>query len=295
MSSTQSAEGLVWLITGTSAGFGRELALCALGRGDKVIATSRARSFSKLHDLKEKGAAILKLDVTDTLENLKVVAQKAVGIWGRVDVLVNNAGYIQVGTLEELTPEETFAQMNTNVFGPLNVARAFLPYMRERKAGTVLWMGSIAAWQANPYSGLYSVSKWGMRAAAESLHLEISPLGLRSVCADFGYFRTTFLANNQRSESVSRIADYQSLAEKKEAELVWYNGKQPGDPKKAMRVLVEWMHGDGQFASIKPDELPTSLALGSDAFDFIEKELKVDVENLKKWESVTKSCDIVEA
>jgi len=288
MSSTE----LVWLITGTSTGFGRALALLALERGDKVIATSRARSFSKLADLKERGAVVMELDVTDSLETLKDVAHRAVQVYGRVDVVVNNAGYAQVGMLEELTPEETFAQMNTNVFGPLNVARAFLPHLRERKSGTILWMGSLVGWQANVYYGLYSVSKFAMRAAAESLQLEIAPLGLRSICIDFGSFRTTFLAKDQRSDAISRIGDYKALAEAREAGLLAFHGNQPGDPDKAMKVVVDLLHGEGQFKNTKTGDLPTSLALGSDAYDVIQHELDVDVQNLKKWEAVTKSCDI---
>ncbi|KAG8895573.1 hypothetical protein FRB99_000457, partial [Tulasnella sp. 403] len=133
-----STNQLVWLITGTSSGVGRDLTLEALKRGDKVIAT--ARNTSKIDPaLRANGAELLQLDVTDSLDNLKIVAGRAIGIYGRVDVVVNNAGYVLVGAIEENTPEETFAQFNTNVFGALNVTRAFLPHMRKRKSGTIFF------------------------------------------------------------------------------------------------------------------------------------------------------------
>ncbi|KAK7459579.1 hypothetical protein VKT23_009561 [Stygiomarasmius scandens] len=138
---------LVWLITGTSTGIGRDLTLLALKRGDKVIATARGRSLSKLEELKAQGADTLELDVGWPLERLQQLAKDAVAIHGRVDVLVNNAGYFLVGALEENSAEETLQQFNTNVFGALNVTRAFLPHMRERKYGTIVWAGSIVGWQ----------------------------------------------------------------------------------------------------------------------------------------------------
>lgn len=151
-----------------SSGFGKELSLALLARGDKVISTARARSLPKLTELKEKGAETLELDVTAPLSELHVVAAKAVAIYGHIDVVVNNAGYILSGVLEENTcvtdpaslpiyralyptftsPEQTYEQFNTNVFGCLNVARAFLPYMRPRKTGTIVWIGSIGGYRS---------------------------------------------------------------------------------------------------------------------------------------------------
>ncbi|PSR83147.1 hypothetical protein PHLCEN_2v5796 [Hermanssonia centrifuga] len=132
-----SSQQLVWLITGTSSGLGRCLTLAALKRGDKVIATGRSQSFSKLEDLKAQGADILELDVTSPPETINEVAKKAIHIYGRIDVLVNNAGYGEIGPLEEKT---------THIFGPLNINQAFLPHMRERRTGTIVWVGSICGW-----------------------------------------------------------------------------------------------------------------------------------------------------
>ncbi|KZT18860.1 NAD(P)-binding protein [Neolentinus lepideus HHB14362 ss-1] len=278
----------VWLITGTSSGIGRDLTLAALRRGDKVIATTRSRSLSKLADLKAQGADVLELDVTSPLDKLKQVAEKAVAIHGRVDVLVNNAGYILVGALEETTPEETLDQFNTNVFGALNVARAFLPYMRERKAGTIIWLGSVGGWRSGPGYGLYSATKYTARALSEALNAEISPLGLRSICIELGYFRTDFLTPDNRSAYTTRIADYEQSVGATSKRLEGIDGKQPGDPKKAVEVMVDLVRGEG-VADGK--EIPLVVDLGSDCHQTVRDICQSTIERLDKWESVARSTD----
>lgn len=279
---------LVWLITGTSTGLGRDLALEALKRGEKVIATGRSRSIAKLDDLKAKGADVIELDVTSPLETLHEIAKKAVEIHGRIDVLVNNAGYILVGALEENTPQETFDQFNTNVFGALNVTRAFLPYMREKRTGTVIFLGSLGGWKSTPYAGLYSTTKWALRGISETLHDEISPLGLRSVCIDFGYFRTSFLESDQRAPKVSRIPDYKETSDAAEAALQAYNGKQPGNPLKGVQVMVDLVRGEGQAAG-KP--FPRGLALGTDSYNVAKNSSHQALERLEIWKDVSFSTD----
>ncbi|GLB33166.1 putative short-chain dehydrogenases reductases (SDR) family protein [Lyophyllum shimeji] len=279
---------LVWLVTGTSTGLGRDLTLAALKRGDKVIATSRARSLAKLEDLKAQGADILELDVTSPLEQLHEIAKQAIAIHGRIDVLVNNAGYILVGAVEENTPEETLDQFNTNVFAALNVARAFLPYMRERKTGTVVWLGSLGGWRAVPNAALYAATKGVVREISASLHEEISPLGLRSICFDFGYFRTAFLTADHRAPQISRIPDYKPMTDKANAALEAYNGKQPGDPRKGVEIMVDVVRGEGVAAG---KEFPTVLALGSDCYNVVKTESERTLARLEEWKEVSKSTD----
>lgn len=158
-------EPLVWLITGTSSGLGHDLALAALARGELVVATTRTRSLSSLEDLRSKGAHILELDVTWPLDKLKDVAMEAVGICGRIDVLVNNAGYAELGALEEHTHEETVQQFKVNVFGALNVSRAFLPHMRTQRSGVVMFMGSVTSWVQSPFNGLYGATKCALKGS----------------------------------------------------------------------------------------------------------------------------------
>jgi len=284
---------LVWLITGTSSGFGKDLTLAALRRGDKVIATARARSAAKLSDLKEKGADVLELDVTDSLDKLREVAKKAVAIHGRVDVVVNNAGFIQNGFLEEATPEETFSQFNTNVFGALNVSRAFLPYMRERRTGTIVWLGSIAGWRGSPNGGLYQASKHAVRGLSESLRQEIEPLGLRSICIEPGFFRTEFLQPGNRTASVAHgFDDYKEKRQAAIASADAMNGSQVGDPKKAVEVMIDIIKSEGKAAGRTP---PTYLGLGSDAYEIIKDACTSTIKRLDDWKDIIVSTDIKES
>ncbi|KAF9525424.1 hypothetical protein CPB83DRAFT_943586 [Crepidotus variabilis] len=282
---------LVWLITGTTSGLGRHLAQEVLRRGDKVIATGRARSIAKLDELKNEGADTLELDVTWPLEKLQETAKEAVSIHGRIDVVVNNAGYVQIGVVEETTPKETLKQFNTNVFGALNVSRAFLPYMREKKTGTIIFLGSLAVICGLPYAGLYAASKWALRGISSSLHAEISPLGLRSVCVELGYFRTALLDGDQRTPAISRISDYKELSEKAETGFGAANGKQPGDPLKGVKVFVDLVKGENGTAG-KP--FPPSLALGSDCYKTCKETSEGYLELLDGWKEVSVSTDFAE-
>ncbi|KDQ64088.1 hypothetical protein JAAARDRAFT_64002 [Jaapia argillacea MUCL 33604] len=268
---------LVWLITGTSSGI-----------GDKVIATARSRSLSKLEDLRAQGADTLELDVTSGLDSLKEVAKKAVAIYGRVDVLVNNAGYLLFGAIEENTPEETFDQFNTNVFGALNVARAFLPHMRERKTGTIIWLGSVAGWWTGPSFGVYCGTKHAIRAISQSLHDEVAPLGLRSICVELGYFRTDLLSGDNRSPYISRIGDYKEITAEADAHLEASNQHQPGDPKKGVEVIVDLVKGEGAATG---REVPAVIDLGTDCYQGVRGVCESTLKRLEEWESVSRSTD----
>ncbi|KAA1468986.1 NAD(P)-binding protein [Dentipellis sp. KUC8613] len=279
---------LVWLITGTSAGLGRLMTLEALKRGDKVIATARGRSVDKLNELKEKGADVLELEVTAPLETLHEVAKKAIAIHGRIDVLVNNAGYLAGGALEETTPEETYDQFNTNIFGALNVARAFLPYMRPRKTGTVVWIGSIAGWEGIVSAGLYCATKTAIRSLSMAMDNELQPLGLRSMNFEFGYFRTTFLAPSQRTSTNSRIADYDNVCGAAAAALAAYDGKQPGDPVKGIKIMVDLIRGEGVAAG---RTVPHTIQFGSDTLKTVRDFCGETVARIDEWEDVFASTD----
>ncbi|KAI0316891.1 hypothetical protein OF83DRAFT_1059594 [Amylostereum chailletii] len=280
---------LVWLITGTSSGIGRDLTLAALARGDRVVATARARSIRQLEPLREKGADVLELDVTASLADLHAIAKKAVELHGKVDVVVNNAGYIAVGAIEENTPEETFAQFNTNVFGALNVARAFLPYMRARKSGTILWLGSLGGWRFGPNAGLYAGTKHALRGLSGSLDVEISPLGLRSIIVELGYFRTNFLTDGNRAPHISRIDDYAPITGPANDNLIAYNGKQPGDPKKAAELMVDLVHGEG---AVKGRTIPPVVDLGSDCHQVVKEAAESTLQRLEEWKDIAHSTDL---
>ncbi|KAI0043730.1 short chain dehydrogenase [Auriscalpium vulgare] len=279
---------LVWLITGSSSGIGHDLALAALARGDNVIATAREPSLAALEPLKAKGAAVLALDVTAPLAALHDVAKRAVEVYGHVDVLVNNAGSISTCALEEHTPEETYDHFNTNVFGALNVARAFLPFMRPRHTGTVVWLGAIVSWR-NPFTcGIYAAAKASVRSLSETLNQEISPLGLRSIVVEPGYTRTPFLSEARIGAYESRIEDYRKLTETSDGLFRWSSGKQPGDPARIVEVVVDFVRGEGAAAG---KEVPLVLSLGSDTVQTTREVCEATVKRLGEWEEVFSSTD----
>ncbi|KAI0036060.1 hypothetical protein K488DRAFT_76242 [Vararia minispora EC-137] len=278
---------LVWLITGTSSGFGHDLALAALKRGEKVIATARAKSIGQLDELRAKGADVLELDVTASLEDLRVVAQKAIALHGHVDVVVNNAGYGGIGVVEETTPEDTFRQFNTNVFGALNVARAFLAHMRERKAGTIAWIGSYAGWFSPKGASLYSASKHALRAISQSLDEETKGFGVRSIIFEPGYFRTKFITAMD-APRMPRIEAYVSDFTKMQEMLAAYDGNQPGNPAKAADTILDIVRGEGVAAG---RDMPDAIPLGTDALEGIKDILKRRLAVVEEWEQVSRSTD----
>jgi NADP-dependent 3-hydroxy acid dehydrogenase YdfG len=152
---------LTWFITGTSSGFGELFVKQILARGDRVIAT--ARNLSKIQHLKEAGASILELDVTAPQSVLDAKAKEAIAIYGGIDVLINNAGYMALGTLEDVAHEKWVEQYNTNVFGAINVTKAFMPHFREKKTGIVVFVGSVVGWYGDAVIGPYSSSKFALQ------------------------------------------------------------------------------------------------------------------------------------
>ncbi|OQV09753.1 hypothetical protein CLAIMM_13842 [Cladophialophora immunda] len=275
----------VWFITGTSSGFGKALTLEVLKRGDKVIAS--ARNANKLEDLKKAGADTMSLDVTYPLEKLKVLAEEAHGLYGRIDFLINNAGYCQVGGLEELTPEETQAQFATNVFGPLNVTRSILPYMRAKRSGVIANFSSIGAWRGTPAVGIYEASKWAVSGITETLQLELADFNIKVCSIEPGYFRSNFLSSGHKILHVNHISDYDSTAVRRTEERVEHtNQNQPGDPAKGAKVIVDTLTG----ATGK--EIPLRLALGADAYRIIRGKCEETIKGLDEWKEITSSTDI---
>ncbi|KIW90300.1 uncharacterized protein Z519_08944 [Cladophialophora bantiana CBS 173.52] len=275
----------VWFITGTSSGFGKALTLEVLSRGHKVIAS--ARNASKLKDLKKAGADTLSLDVTLPLDKLKILAEEAHSRYGRIDYLINNAGYRQVGGLEELTPEETQAQFATNVFGTLNVTRSILPYMRAKRSGVIANFSSIGAWRGTPAVGIYEASKWAVSGITETLYLELAEFNIKVCSIEPGYFRSNFLSSGHKSLHVKHISDYDGTAVRRTEERVERtNQNQPGDPAKGAKVIVDVLTG----ATGK--EIPLRLALGADAYRIIRGKCEETIKGLDEWKEITSSTDV---
>jgi len=278
---------LVWLVTGTSSGFGREFVVAALARGDKVIATARPKSVHKLKEIQEKGADVIELDVAWPFNQLVEVVKKAESIYGRVDALFNNAGYAEVMAIEETSSDETFELFNTHVFGGLNLVRAVLPGMRARKEGTIVWNGSLLGWQPGCGVGLYSAAKACVRGLSQVLHAEIAPLGLRSLVVEPGYFRTSIIDKFNPYET--RIADYRYMMTATYESFKLSNASLPGDLKRGVQVILDLVRGEG---IAQGRSIPTTLPLGTDCFEAVESVCQEELQILKEWKDVIVSTDL---
>jgi NADP-dependent 3-hydroxy acid dehydrogenase YdfG len=276
----------VWLITGCSSGFGQEIALAALAHGDTVVAT--ARDPTKLKQLAERGALTEQLDVLDSDDKLTERIEKIVKKTGGIDILVNNAGYILAGGVEECSRIEVEAQFNTNVFGQLNVIRAVLPVMRERRSGVVANMGSIGGWHGSPAAGLYCATKACSTILAESLRQEVAHLNIKVTSIEPGYFRTNFLSSGHKTTAAKRIPDLAAGVDGVHAGLEAYDHNQPGDPQKGARLIVEALTGSGRCQG---RELPARLSLGSDAYQMVSGHIDRYRTDLESWKDVTTTTD----
>ncbi len=251
----------VWFVTGAGRGMGVDIAKAALAAGNKVVATGRntdtvTKAIGKSDDL-----LVVKLDVTKPTD-VEAAVQAAVDQFGRIDVLVNNAGNFYAGFFEEITPEDFRAQVETNLFGPVNVTRAVLPVMRAQRSGLVVQISSTAGINGGEFVSAYAASKFGVEGWIESLTPEVAPFGIRTMLVEPGYFRTELLTPESTSYAQSTIADY---AEKtKQTVTAWsgMSGLQGGDPAKLAKALI-------QLAS--QTEPPLRWAAGANAVQELER------------------------
>lgn len=265
------SENKVWFITGTSSGFGRELAEQVLAKGERVVAT--ARKPEVLQDLIEKypeTARAVKLDVTNETDVKNSIAE-AVKEFGRIDVLVNNAGYAIVGAIEEVTNEQAKQQFDTNVFGVLNVTREALPILREQKSGHIVNIGSLVGISAFPSMGIYSATKFALEGVSEALAAEVEPLGIKTMVVEPGPFATNGFASFAFAENLVPEA-YPSTAQFGETSQEFQNIA--GDPVKAVRVIIE---------AVESENPPFRLPLGLFAYEAIETKLEQVKEEIADW------------
>jgi len=232
------SEKKVWFITGTSSGWGRALAEEVLASGDKLIATARKPDvLGELGERYPETARTLKLDVTNPNE-AETSMWEAREEFGRVDVVVNNAGYGLVGAIEEATAEQVKQQFDTNVFGVLNVTRAALPILRAQKSGHVVIIGSMVGFSPPPSFGYYSATKFALEGLAEALALEVAPLGIKTTLVEPGAFNTGY-SSRALIYGENRLPDvYPSTAAMTEG-FGHVDSKSAGDPAKAAKIIVE--------------------------------------------------------
>jgi NAD(P)-dependent dehydrogenase (short-subunit alcohol dehydrogenase family) len=261
----------VWFITGAGRGLGIDIAKAALAAGHAVVATGRnpdkvARAVGQNENL-----LAVKLDVTNPADATDAIAA-AVDRFGRIDVLVNNAGNFYAGFFEEITPEDFRAQIETTMFGPINVTRAALPVLRAQRSGLLVTISSTAGIAGGEFLSAYAASKFGVEGWAESLAPEVAPFGIRTMIVEPGFFRTELLTPESTSYAASTIGDYSERTEQTVTAWKGMNGLQGGDPAKLAVALV-------QLAEL--DEPPLRFAAGADAVGVFEaraKELQVQAD-----------------
>lgn len=274
----------IWFITGCSTGFGRELAKHLLDNDYRVVVT--ARDVGKVADLIEinrENAFALALDVTNKnqIANAIVAAKDH---FGKIDVLVNNAGFGYFGAIEESDETEVRSMFETNFWGLAEMTRAVLPGMRERKTGTIVNVSSIGGLVGFPGVGYYNATKFAVNGFSEALKKEVEPLGIKVVLVQPSGFRTDW-AGRSANDATSAISDYAETAGANQAAIRGYSGNQPGDPVRAAKAIV---------AAVESADPPFNLLLGKAAL----KNARIKVEDLKRdfddWAEVSEGADFPE-
>lgn len=274
-----------WFITGASRGFGALTAEQALAAGDAVVATARnpADVTARLGD--HPNLLAVRLDVTDERQAHEAVAA-AVKRFGRIDVLLNNAGYGLLGAVEEASAAEVERLFATNVFGLLAVTRAVLPHMRRQRSGHIINISSVGGYAAYPGWGVYGATKFAVEGLTEALALEVAPLGIRATVVEPGFFRTDFLDGQSLSSTQQRLDDYAATVGAMREYAADNNHAQPGDPARLAVALVKLAH---------TPEPPLRLPLGSDTVAVIERKNASVVNELEQWRALALSTDFAAA
>ena len=254
----------VWLVTGAGRGMGLDIANAALAAGHAVVATARNPGTVTAALAEDDDVLAVKLDVTDPAD-AEAAVRAAVDRFGRIDVLVNNAGNFNAGFFEELSPEEFRAQIETTLFGPVNVTRAVLPVMRDQRSGLLVTISSTAGIVGQEFCTAYAAAKFGVEGWMESLTPELAPFGIRTMLVEPGFFRTELLTPESTKYAESSIEDYAERTQQTVTAWKRMNGQQGGDPAKLANALV-------QLAS--QEEPPLRFAAGADAIATVEQKAR---------------------
>ena len=274
----------VWFITGSSRGLGRSLAEAVLEKGHNVVAT--ARNTDQLEDLVSKyprQILPLKLDVNDAAQ-IKASVEKTIKHFGRIDILVNNAGFGITGAAEAFTEEQVRSQLETNLYAPIAVTRAVLPYMRKQRSGHILQISSIGGRVGNSGLTMYQAAKFGLSGFSEALAGEVAPLGIKVTSVEPGGFRTDWAGNSM--SYAPRVEGYETTVDTRADYFSSGSFIPMGDPVKAARVMIELT---------EHPEPPVHLVLGSEAAALLKLADEKRKTEFEKWLPVTTSTDHEEA
>jgi len=268
-----------WLITGIGGGLGRELALAALERGDRVFGTSRSEESCAAFEKLAPGRAFAAvLDFSDE-KGPACIAAMADASMGQVDVLVNNAGYGVVGAIEEVSPAETRALFDVNVFGAIAMIQAVLPFMRQRRAGHVVNITSASGLAPWAGTAIYGASKYALECIGQTLAQEVAPLGIKVTNVAPGGLRTNFAGGSLHLAERS-IDAYEETAHVAKHVLTSGQGREMGDPVLAARAIIE---------AIAEEKPPMHLLLGSDALHYAEGQIELLQQEMQRWKTYSTS------
>jgi NAD(P)-dependent dehydrogenase (short-subunit alcohol dehydrogenase family) len=280
--SDESGSTRVWFITGTSSGFGRSIAEEVLARGERVVAT--ARRSDTVADLAESGGdrvLALPLNVLDA-EQRRQAVDAAVERFGRIDVLVNNAGRTQVGAVEETTEDELRALFELHFFAPAALTAAVLPIMRRQGSGAIVQMSSVGGQVTAPGFGAYCATKFALEGLSQTLADEVAPFGIRVLIVEPGAFRTSLFGAGAPVESMP-MPEYAETVGPTREYVATNDGEQPGDPRKAAAAIA---------TALDADKTPLRLVLGEDAIANIRARLDRVADELSHWEEVGRATAI---
>jgi NAD(P)-dependent dehydrogenase (short-subunit alcohol dehydrogenase family) len=273
----------IWFITGASRGFGRSFTEAALAAGDRVAAT--ARDTSSLDDLvAEHGDAVLpiELDVTNR-DGVFAAVQQAHETFGRLDVVVNNAGYGVSGAIEELSEDQARRQIEVNLFGALWVTQAALPILREQGSGWIVQVSSIGGLAAFPLTGIYHASKWALEGFSETLRQEVEPFGIKVLMVEPSGFRTDWAGSSMdRAKPIDAYEAIDAIAKRRATQQEENNGSQPGNPDLAAKALLD---------TLDRDDPPFRLLLGNVAYDVAVDRYESRLQEFRAGEKVARGAD----
>lgn len=271
----------VWFITGAGRGMGVDIAKAALAAGYKVVATGRNTDRVAKAIGETKNLLVVKLDVTKPID-AEAAVNAAVKKFGRIDVLVNNAANFYAGFFEELTPEQMDMQLQTSLYGPMNVTRAVLPLMRKQRAGQIISISSTAGLRGFEFGTAYAASKFGLEGWMESLQVEVEPFGIDTIIVNPGFFRTELLTKESTNFAENLIDEYSDRRAQKIEFYTGHNGKQSGDPAKLARALIKITNEE------KP---PRRFIAGADAITTAEQVVATLQQQLNAYRELSSSLN----
>ncbi len=260
----------VWFITGASSGFGLELVKILLSNGNKVAATSRNAANIENQVNGSKNLLALTVDITSDIA-VKNAITKTVETFGRIDVIVNNAGYMLLGSLEEVSAEEFHQSMNVNVFAFSNVIRNAMPYFRKQKSGHIFNFSSSAGYSGDENAGSYNAVKHAVIGLSEALSKEVKPFNVNVTIVSPGLFRTNFLAKGGFSVAQNKIEEYDT--QQKVDIMNQFNGQQPGNPEKLAKAVIN---------TVEEENPPLHLIMGPDAYERVTEYYRSQLTDIEK-------------